>query len=82
MRARPVAAYPDFIAEDLGWWPRDTSLVLVDAIDKERSSTSDVVNGILDDGFDSSRFNDNVKPERVVLLQLIPLRPGVFPGDQ
>ena len=76
---RTVVAYPDFVAEDLGWWPRDTSLIFVDTIDKEGSSPPNVVDRILNDGFDSGRFNDDVESERVVLLQLIPLRLRVLP---
>ena len=71
--------YLDFVAENLGRWPRDTSLFFVDTIDKERSSPSDVVDRILDDGLDSSRFNDDVESERVVLLEFIPLRLWIFP---
>ena len=78
----PVVVYPDFITENLGRWPRDTSLVLIDAVDKKRSSSPDVVDRILDDGFDSRRFNDNVESEWVVFLQLSPLRPGVCPGNR
>lgn len=72
--------YPDFVAKNLGWWPRDASLVLVNTIDEEGSSSSDVVDGILDDGFDSSRLYNDVKSKRVVLLQFIPLGLGILPG--
>lgn len=70
---------PNFVTENLGRWPRDTGLVLVDAVDKKRSPSSNVVDRILDNGFDSSRFDDDVEPERVVLLQFSPLRSGVCP---
>jgi len=78
-RARIVVAYPDFVAKNLGWWPRDTSLILVNAVNEERPPSSDVVDGILDDGLNSSRLHDDVESERVVLLQFIPLRFGVLP---
>ena len=74
-----AAAYPDFVAENLGWWPRDTSLILVNAVNEERPPSSDVVDGILDNGLNSSRLHDDVESERVVLLQFIPLRLGVLP---
>jgi len=63
-----VVPYPDFVAENLGWRPRDASLIIVDAVDKESSSPSDVIDRILDDGLDSSRFNNDVESERVVFL--------------
>ena len=75
-------AYPDFIAENLRWWPRNTSLILVNTIDEERPSSSDVVDGVLDDGFDASGLYNDVEPERVVFLQLIPLGLGVLPEDR
>lgn len=75
-------AYSDFVAENLGWWPRDTGLILVNAVDKECSTSSDVVDGILGDGLDPSRLYDDVESERIVLLQLIPLRLGVLPEHQ
>lgn len=77
-----MLAYPDFVAENLGWWPRDTGFILVDTVDKECSSPSNVIDGVLDDGFDPSRLNDNIESERVVLLQLIPLSLGVLPEHQ
>ena len=76
---RTAATYPDFVAENLGWWPRDTSLILINAVNEERSPSSDVVDGILDDGLNSSRLHDDVETERVVLLQFIPLGLGVLP---
>ena len=63
-----MVPYPDFVAENFGWRPRDASLILVDTVNKERSSPSDVIDGILDDRLDSSRFNDDVESERVVFL--------------
>lgn len=63
-----MLTYSDFIAENLGRRPGDTSLVLIDTVDKERSSSSDVVDRILDDRFDSSRFHDDVESKRVVFL--------------
>lgn len=77
-----VVKYPDFVAENLGWWPSDASLVLVNTIDEERSSSTDVVDGFLNDGFDSSRLYDDVKSKWVVCLQFIPLGPGVLPERQ
>ena len=74
-----MVAYPDLIAEDLGRWPRDTGLILVDAIDEESSSPSHVVDGVLYDGFDSGRFNNDVESERMVLLQFLPLGLRVLP---
>lgn len=76
------AAYPNLVTENLGRRPRDTSLVFVDTIDEEGSPPSDVVDGILNDGFDSGRFNDNVESEWMVLLQLVPLRLRVLPDHQ
>ena len=74
-----AVVYPDFVAENLGWWPRDTSLILINAVNKERLPSSDIVDGILDDGLNSSHFHDDVESERVVLLQFIPLRFGILP---
>ena len=76
---RTGVAYPYFVAENLRWWPRDAGLILVNAVNEERSSSSDVVDGILDDGFDSGCLHDDIEPVRVVLLQLIPLSLGVLP---
>ena len=75
-----VVTYPDFVTKNLGRWPGDTSLVLVNTIDEQGSSSSDVVDGVLDDGFDSSGLYDDVKSKRVVLFQFIPLGLGVLPG--
>lgn len=77
-----AAAYLDFITEDLGWGPGDASLVLVNTVHEERPSPPYVVDGILDDRFDSSRLDDDVESERVVLLQLIPLRLRVLPKHE
>lgn len=74
--------YSDFVTENLGRRPRDTGLVLVNTVDEEGTSPSYVVDGILDDGFNSSRLDDDVESEWVILLQFIPLRLGVLPKPQ
>ena len=66
--SRSVLTYPDFVGENLRWRPRDESIILVNTVDKERSSPSDVVDGLLDDGLDPGRLDHNVESEWVILL--------------
>lgn len=53
-------------------------LVLVHTVDHDRSTAADVVDGLLREFLDPSRLDHNVEPERVVLLELLPLRARVL----
>lgn len=66
-------AHPNFVTEDLRRRPRDPSLVLVDTVDEEGSTATDVVDRVLDDRLDTGALSDDVEAVRVLLLELGPL---------
>lgn len=59
----------------------DLRLVLVHAVDHDRSAAADVVYAVLRELLDTSGLDDDVKPVRVVLPQLLPLRGRVLPVE-
>jgi hypothetical protein len=63
----------DLVTEDLAWWPGDTGRCAVDTIDDELTTTTDVVDGILEDLWGSGGFNDDVETVWVLLLKLLEL---------
>lgn len=58
----------DLVAKDLGWWPGDAGRGAVDSVDDELASTTDVVDGIFEDFWGTSGFNDDVEAVGVVGL--------------
>lgn len=60
----------DLVAEDLGGGPRDTSRVRVDAVDDKLATTTNVVDGVLEDLDGASSLNDDVEAVGVVALEL------------
>lgn len=78
----------DLVEEDLGRGPGDSGIVGVDSVDEKSSTSGDVVDGVVDDGLDTSALGNDVetvclsaltlltivtKLTRVLLLDLGPL---------
>ena len=78
-RGREGRTYSDLISEDLRRRPVEQCLVLVNAVDHDRTAAADVVDAVLGNLLDTGGLNDNVEAVRVVLLQLLPLRFRVLP---
>ncbi len=54
------------------------SLVLIDTIDHQRTASANVVDAFVGQLLHAGRFDDDIKPIRVVVLELLPLRFGVL----
>lgn len=72
-------SYFNLVREDLRWWPRNSSCIFVHSVYEESSSTSYVVDGILNDGFNTSCLYHNVETVWIILLDLFPLGLGACP---
>lgn len=59
----------------------DESLVGVDTVDHESSTPTNIVDRLVRQLLDTSGFNNDIEPVRVVLLQLRPLSLGVLPVE-
>jgi hypothetical protein len=59
-------------------WPMDQGLVFINAIDHQRSSATHIVDRVIGKLLHPSSLNDHIKPIRIVLLELLPLRLGLF----
>jgi hypothetical protein len=59
----------DLVKEDLGRRPRDSGIVGVDSVNEERSTSGNVVDGVVDNGLDTSALGNDV--ETVYLVSLV-----------
>lgn len=73
--------YLDLVPKDLRWRPVHHRLVLIHAVDHNRAAAPHVVDALLCDLLHTRRLHDNVKPIRIVLPQLLPLRVRVLPVE-
>jgi len=60
----------DLVEEDIGRGPRDSGIVGVDSVDEEGSTSGNVVDGVVDDGLDTSALGNNVETVYLVSLAL------------
>jgi len=61
----------DLVEEDIGRGPRDSGIVGVDSVDEEGSTSGNVVDGVVDDGLDTSALGNNVETVYLVSLVLV-----------
>lgn len=73
--------YLDLVPEDLRRGPVNLRRVGVHAVDHESTAAADVVDAVLRELLDTGGLDNHVEPVRVVLLQLLPLRPRVLPVE-
>lgn len=57
----------------------DAGLVLVDAVNHQRTAPPDIIDTLVRQCLHTRRFDNDIKPIRVVVLQLLPLWPWVLP---
>jgi hypothetical protein len=51
----------DLVEEDLGRGPRDSGIVGVNSVNEEGSTSGNVVDGVVDNGLDTSALGNNVE---------------------
>lgn len=71
----------DFVTKDLARWPCDAVLAAVHAVHDELSTSSDIVDGVLEDLDAAGSLDDNVEAVWVLGLQLLELRGWVLSGE-
>jgi hypothetical protein len=60
----------DLVKEDVGRGPRDSGIVGVNSVNEEGSTSGNIVDGVVDDGLDTSALGDDIETVYLVSLTL------------
>lgn len=64
----------NLVTKDLGWWPMDKGLVLIDAIYHQSSSPAYIVDGFVREFLHPCSLHNDVESVRIFCFKRLPLR--------